>query len=216
MSEATLDGAGVLTDAPKSLDEVNLGLKGFGIEENEEILNFEASGRKVSLRISNIPTDSEMKALLAAEELKGYAWVQRIRCEILSRAITWANGINIRDLTEDQRMVVDPTSKDDSKVDIQVALRNVLLGWGQEVLQTLWKILMVHSENIAKRMQKDFPQSTMMTEVERRFFEAALKEIHDASKEVIEDTVAKAIEEELTPEDQVELEKEQKASKKRA
>lgn len=202
--------------APKSLSDVIEGLKGFGLEEVEEIINFEASGKRVSLRISNIPTDSEMKALLAAEELKGYAWVQRIRCEILSRAITWANGINIRDLTEDQRMVVDPTSKDDSKVDIQVALRNVLLGWGQEVLQTLWKILMVHSENIAKRMQKDFPQSTMMTEVERRFFEAALKEIHDASKEVIEDTVAKAIEEELTPEDRVELEKEQKASKKRA
>ena len=113
-------------------------------------------------------------------------------------------------------MVVDPTSKDGSKVDIQVALRNILLGWGQEVLQTLWKILMVHSENIAKRMQKDFPQSTMMTEVERRFFEAALKEIHDASKEVIEDTVTKSLEEELTPAEREELEKEQKTPRKRA
>lgn len=195
----------VLADIPKSLDEVIASMRGFGLEDCEEILNFEASGRKMSLRISNIPTDSEMMALLAAEEFKGYAWVQRIRCEILSRAITWADGINIRNLTEEQRMVTDPTSKDGVKCDIQVALRNILLGWGQEVLQTLWKILMVHSDKIEKRMQKSFPESTLMTEVERRFFDAALKEIRDAGKEVIEETVSKAMEEEFGPEERENL-----------
>jgi hypothetical protein len=193
------------TDTPKSLDEVILGMKGFGIEEVEEILNFKASGKKVGLRISNIPTDSEMKALLAAEEFKGYAWIQRIRCEILSRAITWVNEIDIRGLTEEQRVVVDPTSKDGARADIQIVLRNILLSWGQEVLQTLWKILMVHSDKIEKRMRKDFPDSTLMTEVEQRFSETALKEIRDANREVIEDTVAKVLDEELDPEERAKL-----------
>jgi hypothetical protein len=209
MSSKTKPGTGVVVEAPKSLDEVILGLKGFGIEENEEILNFEASGKTVCLRIANIPTDQEMKALLACEELKGYAWVQRIRCEILSRAVTWINGISIRNLMEEQRILIDPTTNE--KSDVQVVLRNIFLGWGQEVLQTLWKILMVHTDNIEKRMQKNFPQSTLMTEVERRFFEAALKEIHDASKEVIEDTVAKSLEAQLSAEERAAVEKEQKA-----
>jgi hypothetical protein len=77
---------------------------------------------------------------------------------------------------------------------VQVALRNILLGWGQEVVQTLWKMLMVHSDRIEKRMQASFPDSTLMTDVEKRLFEAALREIHDASREVIEDTVAKVTE----------------------
>lgn len=176
--------------APKTLDDVILGLKGFGIEENEEILNFESGGRKVSLRISNIPTEAEMMALLAAEEFKGYAWIQRIRCEILSRAITWVDGISIQKLSEEQRFVFDPTSKEETRCDIQIALRNILLGWGQEALQTLWKVLMVHSDKIEKRMQSSFPESVIMTDVERRFFETAFKEINDANKELITDTIS--------------------------
>src|SRR5208282_4519138 len=70
---------------PTSLEDVILGLRGFGIEENEEILTFVASGRTIRIRISNIPTEQEMQALIATEEFKGYAWVQRIRCDILSR-----------------------------------------------------------------------------------------------------------------------------------
>jgi hypothetical protein len=194
MSEETKQSAEAQPTAPKSLEEVILGLKGFGIEENEEILNFEASGRKISLRISNIPTEQEMKALVATEEFKGYAWVQRIRCEMLSRAVTWINGISIKDLAPEQRIVTDPTTPDKARCDVQVALRNILLGWGQEVVQTLWKMLMVHSDRIEKRMQASFPDSTLMTDVEKRLFEAALREIHDASREVIEDTVAKVTE----------------------
>lgn len=186
----------VEVSTPKSFDEILMGLKGFGIEENEQILTFESAGKVVSLRIANIPTEQEMKALLAAEELKGYAWVQRIRCEILSRAVTWVNGITIGQLTPEERIVPDPTAKDKIKADVQVVLRNIFLTWGQEVLQTLWKILMVHQDKIEKRMQKDFPESTLMTEVERRFFEAALKEIHDASRDVIEDSLVQAIQSE--------------------
>lgn len=135
-----------------------------------------------------------MAALLASEEFKGYAWVQRIRCEMLSRAVTWVNGISIRDLPPEQRIVMDPTTPDKAKCDVQVALRNILLGWGQEVVLTLWKMLMIHSDRIEKRMQASFPDSTLMTDVEKRLYEAALKEIHDASREVIEDTVARVTE----------------------
>jgi len=190
--------ATVDVEAPKSLDEVILGLKGFGLEENEEILSFEASGKVVKLRISNIPTDQETKALLASEAFKGYAWVQRIRCEILSRAVTWVNGISIRDLSGTDRAVTDPTGKEGEKCDVQVAIRNIFLGWGQEVLQTLWKVLMVHCDKIEKRLQASFPDSTIMTEIERRFFDAALKEIGDANREVIEDTVSRCSTRSLT------------------
>jgi hypothetical protein len=191
---------------PKSLDEVVAAMCGFGLEEVEEIIQFDASGKTVSLRISNIPTEQEIKALLAAEEYKGYAWIQRIRCEILSRAVTWANGISIRNLTPEQRIVTDCTSKEEKKpkVDVQVVLRNIFLGWGQEVLLTLWKLLMVHSDKIEKRMQQNFPESTMMTEVERRLFESALKEIRDASKEVIEDTIIQAMDTVVKAEDKTE------------
>jgi len=199
--------ATVDVEAPKSLDEVILGLKGFGLEENEEILSFEASGKVVKLRISNIPTDQEMKALLASEAFKGYAWVQRIRCEILSRAVTWVNGISIRDLSGTDRAVTDPTGKEGEKCDVQVAIRNIFLGWGQEVLQTLWKVLMVHCDKIEKRLQASFPDSTIMTEIERRFFDAALKEIGDANREVIEDTVSKVLDEELDSEEKERLKK---------
>ena len=187
------------TVAPQSLDEVIQGLRGFGLEEGEEILTFESGKKTVSLRISNIPTEQEMKALLAAEEFKGYAWIQRIRCEILSRAITWVNGISIRQLSGEQRLVTDPTTGE--KSDIQEAMRNILLGWGQEVVLTLWKVLMVHSDKIEKRMQASFPESSLMTEVEKRFYETALKEIQDANKEIIEDAAAKALEEGMEKEE---------------
>jgi hypothetical protein len=44
----------------------------------------------------------------------------------------------------------------------------------------------------------------MMTEVERRLFESALKEIRDASKEVIEDTIIQAMDTVVKAEDKTE------------
>lgn len=181
----------------QSLEEVIAGLRGFGIEENEEILTFTGkNGKKVRLRITNLPTDEEIKALVATEELKGYAWIQRIRVEILSRCISWIDGIDIRSLTPAQRVVTDADGK---KRDIQEVLRGVLLGWGQELVMTLWKIAMVHSDKIEKRYQAEFPDSTIMTEVERRFLENVLKEIEDSGKTVIADALQEVFEE-PTPE----------------
>lgn len=179
---------------PLSLDDVIAGLRGFGIEENEEILTFiSKNGRKVRLRITNMPTDEEIKSLIAAEAFKGYAWVQRIRVELLSRSISWIDGIDLRGLKGVARLVTDAEGV---KRDIQVVLRDTILGWGQELVTTLWKIAMVHSDRIEKRYQAEFPDSTIMTETERRFMETLLKEIEDSNKAVIIDTLQEAVDEE--------------------
>jgi len=176
--------------APQSIDDIIAGLCGFGIEDNEEILTIKASGTQHQLRISNIPTEEEMMALLAVEESKGYLWVQKIKIEILSRAISWIDGISIRTLSPKQRMVKDPTDKSGVfHKDIQVVLRNIIAGWGQEVTQVLWKVLMVHSQKIEDRLIDSFPESAIMTDVERRFFEKAMKEIEDVNKAVIAEEV---------------------------
>jgi hypothetical protein len=177
---------------PLSIEDIIAGLRGFGIEENEEILTFNSrNGKKVRLRITNMPTDEEIKALVSTEEFKGYAWVQRIRVEILSRSISWIDGVDIRALREQKTVVKDA---DGVKRDIQVVLRNVIMGWGQELVTTLWKIAMVHSDKIEKRYQSEFPDSTIMTEVERRFMETVMKEIEDSSKAIIEDSVKQLFE----------------------
>ena len=184
MSEGNLEQAAPVQEAtPKSLDDIILGLKGFGIEEFEEILTLDAGGRSIQLRISNIPSEDEMTALMAVEGSKGYLWVQKVKCEILSRAISWINGVQIRGLEGKARIVVDPT--DGQKRDVQVVLRNILVGWGQEILNILWKVVCVHSQRIEDRLVKSFPDSAIMTEVEKRFMEQAIREIADQGKSLI-------------------------------
>ena len=84
---------------PKSIDEVIAGLKGFGIEELEEILTIQSKGRTVRLKISNIPTSDEMLSIQAADDLKGYLWVKRVKAEILSRSISWIDGLDLREFS---------------------------------------------------------------------------------------------------------------------
>lgn len=187
MSEETL--VENQAQSPVSIDDIISGLRGFGIEDNEEILTIKASGKEHTLRISNIPTEDEMTALLAVEDSKGYAWVQRVKIEILSRAISYIDGISIRTLAPAQRLVKDPTDRLTLRKDIQVVLRNILGGWGQEVTNILWKVLMVHSQKIEDRLIASFPESAIMTEVEKRFFEQALKEIEEVNKAVITEEV---------------------------
>lgn len=184
---------------PKSLEEIVSGLQGFGIEENEEILTVKASGKTVNFRISNMCPEEETKALIAAEDLKGHAWMHRIKCEILSRAVTYLNGVTIRTLPQDQRYVKHPVTGE--QVDIQVALRDTLLGWGNELVGVLWKVLMVHSQGIEDRIFEQFPDSSVMTDVERRFMAQAMQEVEEASRVIIEDAVAKLDEPEAPSEE---------------
>jgi hypothetical protein len=185
-------------EAPKSLDEIIAGLRGFGIEEFEEILTIKCKGRNLRVKISNIPTTEEMLSIQAVEEFKGYLWIKRVKVELLSRAITWIDGVDILALKPDERFVTDPT--DEGKVrDIQVVLRNVIMGWGQELTEVLWKVLMTHSQNIEDRMKAQFPDSAVITEVEQRLFEQAKKQLDEANKVIIEEQVAKLYDPNIVP-----------------
>ena len=196
-------------DTPKSMDEVIRGLKGFGLEENEEILSFNAGGRTVRLRISNIPTEQEIKALDGTESSRATLGCSASAAKsCLGPLPGLMEYLSTLSPSKDIVWSEDPTCQQQRGGNAgrhpgRAAQHPA--GWGQEVLQTLWKVLMVHCDSIEKRMQQSFPQSALMTEVERRFFEAALKEIRDTSREVIEDTIAKTVEEHLTPEERAEL-----------
>jgi hypothetical protein len=181
--------------SPKSLEEIIDGLKGFGIEEFEEILTLKTKGREVKIKISNIPTTDEMSATLAAEEFKGYSWVKRVKVEILSRAISWIDGYDIRNLPKEKRYVTDPTDK--QVKDVQVCLRNLIMGWGQELTEVLWKVLMTHSQRMEDRMKEQFPDSATMTEVEQRLFEQARKQVEETNKVIVQEAVAKLYDPEL-------------------
>jgi hypothetical protein len=176
----------VVDVTPKSLDEVIAGLRGFGIEDFAEILTLDAGGRIIQLRISNIPSEDEMMSLMAVEGAKGYLWVQKVKCEILSRSISWINGQDIRGLKGSARVVTDPI--DGQRRDVQVVLRNLLLGFGQEILHVLWKVLCVHSQRIEDRLVKSFPDSAIMTEVEKRFLEQAIRDIDEQNRSLIKES----------------------------
>jgi len=178
--------------APLSLDDVVAGLKGFGIEEFEEILTLTSGAKKLQIKIANIPTADEMFSVQAADEFKGYLWIKRVKVELISRAISWIDGIDIRNLPTEKRFVSDPSDPNRAVRDIQVVLRNTIMTWGQEVTEALWKVLMNHSQNIEDRLKNEFPQNAMMTEVEARLIERARKQM-DESFQIIRDEQVAAL-----------------------
>ena len=181
-----------VTETPRSLEDVIAGLKGFGIEEFEEILTIKCKDRNLRLKIANIPTSEEMIAVQSADEFKGYLWIKRVKVELISRAITWIDGIDIHNLAPNQRFVPDPTDADRKVRDTQVVLRNVIMGWGQELTEVLWKVLMNHSQNIEDRLKEQFPSNAIMTEVEMRLFDRAKKQM-DENMQIIRDEQVDAL-----------------------
>jgi hypothetical protein len=177
----------IAAEKQPTIDEIIANLQGFGLQDFEEPLVIKSGDKEITIQLSNIPTEEEMNALLAVEEYKGYAWMQQIKCEILSRAISSVNGINIRTMKVGERTVTDP--KDSIQKDIQVVLRNLLLGWGQEFIGVLWKVLMTHAQRIEDSLRSQFPESALMTEYEKRFLEQAIKEIDEQNVEVIKEAV---------------------------
>jgi hypothetical protein len=178
--------------APKSLDDVVAGLKGFGIEDFEEILTLKSKGKDLRIKIANIPTSEEMLSVQAADEFKGYLWIKRVKVELISRAISWIDGIDIRNLPVEKRFVPDPTDPNRAVRDVQVVLRNTIMTWGQELVESLWKVLMNHSQNIEDRLKSEFPQSAMMTEVEARLIERARKQMDTSFQTIRDEQVASA------------------------
>ena len=194
--------------APKSLDEVIEGLKGFGIEEFEEILTLKCKGRDLKIKIANIPTSDEMLAVQAADDLKGYLWIKRVKVELISRAITWIDGIDVHNLPQEKRFVPDPTDQNRAVRPIETVLRNVIMGWGQELVESLWKVLMTHSQNIEDRLKNQFPQNAIMTEVEQRLIDRAQKQM-DKTFQTIRDEQVSALYDtspERVPEDEGKIE----------
>lgn len=172
-----------------TLDEIISDLKGFGIEDIQEPIVIKASGKTIEIKLSNIPTEEELATLVASEEYKGHAWVARVKGEVLSRSISYLNGLDVHSVRND--IVQDPTTGEE--VVFQVALRNMLMGWGQEVVNVLWKILMVHCQRLEDRLFESMPDSQVMTEVERRFISQALQELEETQREVYRDVTTKLI-----------------------
>jgi hypothetical protein len=173
------------------LNEVIADLRGFGIEEFEEILTLECGGKKVRIKLANIPTDQDLTAMLAVEGSKGYIFFQEIKVEILSRSITWINGVDLRKLAGKDRLVTDP--KDGLPKDIQVVLRDTIKGWGIEIMQVLWKVLMVHSQTIENRLSASFPDAAVLTDVERRYRDRMEREIEEFTKDALRDSISRII-----------------------
>jgi hypothetical protein len=198
----TIASASVEQEAPKSLEDVVAGLKGFGIEDFEEILTLTSKGKKLRVKVANIPTTEEMVAVQAADEFKGYLWIKRVKVELISRAISWIDGIDIRNLAVESRFVSDPTDPNKAVRDVQVVLRNTIMTWGQELVESLWKVIMNHSQNIEDRLKNEFPQNAMMTEVEARLIERARKQMDESFQVIRDEQVAALYENEKETEEE--------------
>lgn len=171
-----------------TLDDIINDLKGFGLKETEDVITLNVGTDKtVRLRISNLPTEEELAALAASEEYKGHMWIQRVRAELLSRAISWINGQKI----EGTEYVAHPL-KEGISVNIRVALRDILMTWGVESISILWKILMVHNQKIEDSLIESFPDTVIMTNFEQRFLKQAMQELEEVNKDIVASVVAEA------------------------
>jgi hypothetical protein len=132
-------------------------------------------------------------SLLAVEDLKGYLWMQQVKKELISRSVSWINGVDLRALKPVERLVTDPT--DGLPKDIQVVIRELLGTWGQEIVNILWRILMVHAQSIEERLLEQFPDAALMTDAERRYTERVTQEIEAEAHEVLLERVGRLYDE---------------------
>lgn len=179
---------------PVSLGEVLADLQGFGIEEFEEILTISSGPKELRIKISTISTEEDIEALLAVEGTKDYAYFQGVKAEVIARAISWINGVDLRGLKGAARIVVDP--KTGERKDFRAVLRDTVRGWGMEVMQALWKILMVHMQTVEDRLFSQFPDALQMRDVERRYLDRFAQEIEEATRTAAQQGVAQLFEDE--------------------
>ena len=177
-----------LDQTPMSIDDLLADLQGFGVEECEELLTFETKKRKVLLRITNLATEDEVTALLRAEASKGPGWINEIKVQCIARAIVEIDGIKITP----SMYVLDPIVGE--QVQAKVALTNVVRSWGTVLVGVIWKILMVHTQRLEDRLFESFPESVVMTDVEKRFMERAMEELEEMGRAAIRDTLEKIVE----------------------
>ena len=169
-------------------DQLLSDIQGFGISSNEDLITINIRGRVLTLQIANVSPDSEIFAMERATGLKGYAWVQRMRCEILAKAITAINGVRVDSVP----YAVDPTDPAKGERPTQLILVDLLAGWGQEVVLVLWKIYLVHCQNLENELMEQLPDAQIMTEVERRFMERISDELVAIGAQAITEAAAAA------------------------
>jgi hypothetical protein len=107
------------------------------------------------------------------------------------RAITWVNGADLRKLEGSGRLVVAPRTK--QRRDFQTVMRDTILGWGGEVMQLLWKALMVHVQKIEDRLFESLPEAAVMTDVERKYLDRLQKEIEAQTQDVLRDRIEQLV-----------------------
>lgn len=169
-------------DAP-AIDQILADLAGFGIADTEQMITITVKNRKVDLRLTNLSVDDEIQALLANLEVKGHVWVHQMRCDLLSKAISFINGAAITESTT----ALDPKTKDERP--IRPLLRDLLLGWGNQVVLVLWKIYMVHCQTVEDNLTDQLPDSVVMTKVEERFMQQVADELKAVGISAITDTM---------------------------
>jgi len=125
------------------------------------------------------------------EGLKGYVFFQEIKVELLSRAVTWINGVDIGKLQGKDRLVID--RKDGFPKDVQIIIRDTIKSWGVEIMQVLWKVLMVHSQTIENRLFESFPEAAVLTNTERRYRDRIDKEMEEFAKTAIQERVTELL-----------------------
>lgn len=174
------------THSPE-LTSILEGLDSFGIEDTENLITVETNNKKVNMLLSNYCTDAELSALEAVQDKSGYGWVQSLKTEILARSISMIDGVRIND----SMIVTHPvrTDKEGERLvmPVRTVLRDVLATWGQEVLNILWKALMVHRQKIEDRIITQFPETTLFTDVEKRLMDRWMSEIEEFNKTIYDD-----------------------------
>ena len=161
-------------------------IRGFGISDNEDVITIQVGKREVRLQVANISPEDEIFAMERATGLKGWAWVQRMRCEILARAVTRVNGVKI----DDVEFAKDPDTGDERPT--RSILADSFAKWGQEVCLVLWKIYMVHCQNLEDSLLGQLPDAQIMTEVEKRFMDRINEELVAISAQAITEAASEA------------------------
>ena len=165
-------------------------LKFFGIEDHEEVLTMTVKGKTVRLRLSNISNEDEIWSMNRASELKGYAWVQGIRCEILANAVTWINGLSVASVPYAKCPITG--EERETKAILADMFR---MKWGQEAVLVLWKIYMIHCDNMEKRLLDQLPAASISTDTERRFMERVGEELKELGVKALIGTLNETSEE---------------------
>jgi cellobiose-specific phosphotransferase system component IIA len=160
---------------PRSIDDIIAGLTSVGIEEFAEPILIPCQDRTIEIRLENIPPEAERFALMAVGDVKGHAWMQGVKLEILCRSISYIDGLNVKKLRQENTLLKSPY--DGTLQQAHVLVRNLLDHWGQETILLLWKVLMVHAQSIENRLYDTLPSAAQMTDVERRLFEEASEKI---------------------------------------